>query len=54
MEREVSDGLSERKKLVIATGGWAGWLAERIPEVDRVEPTLVLDGVRILSGSADR
>lgn len=40
--------------LVIATGGWAGWLAERIPEVDRVEPTLVLDGVRILSGSADQ
>ena len=40
--------------LVIATGGWGGWLAERIPEVDRVEPTLVLDGVRILSGSADR
>lgn len=37
--------------LVVATGGWADWLAERIPEVDRVEPTLVLDGIRLLSRS---
>ena len=35
--------------LVIATGGWGPWLAERLPEVDRVEPHLVHDGIRRLS-----
>ena len=35
--------------LVLATGGWAPWLAARVPCIDRVEPHLVLDGVRLLS-----
>ncbi|WP_420456455.1 type III pantothenate kinase [Rubrivirga sp.] len=35
--------------LVVATGGWGSWLAERLPEIDRVEPFLVLDGVRRLA-----
>ncbi len=34
--------------LVVATGGWGGWLAERLPEIDRVEPALVLNGIRLL------
>ena len=34
--------------LVLATGGWAPWLAEHTRAVDRVEPTLILDGVREL------
>ena len=34
--------------LVLATGGWASWLAEHAGVVDRVEPTLILDGVREL------
>ncbi len=34
--------------LVVATGGWAPWLAEHLA-VDRVVPTLVLDGVRQLA-----
>ena len=34
--------------LVVATGGWAPWLAARVDAVDRVEPMLVLDGVRRL------
>jgi type III pantothenate kinase len=38
--------------LVVATGGWGPWLAERIPAIDRVEPSLVLEGVRRLAGSA--
>ena len=33
--------------LVVATGGWAPWLAGHL-EIDRVVPTLVLDGVRRL------
>ena len=33
---------------VVATGGWAPWLAEHLDIIDRVEPTLVLDGIRTL------
>ncbi|GMQ81842.1 MAG: type III pantothenate kinase [Rhodothermia bacterium] len=33
---------------VVATGGWADWLSSRIPEIDRVEPQLVLHGVRLM------
>ena len=35
--------------LVVATGGWAPWLAERLDGIDRVEPALVLDGIRLLT-----
>ncbi len=38
--------------LVIATGGWAPWLAERTPRIDRVEPFLVLEGVRLLTAQS--
>jgi type III pantothenate kinase len=36
------------RPFVVATGGWAGWLAERLETIDAVEPHLVLDGVRLL------
>lgn len=39
--------------LVLATGGWGPWLAERIPEIDRVEPHLVLSGIRLLAAQVD-
>ncbi|MEM6287935.1 MAG: type III pantothenate kinase, partial [Bacteroidota bacterium] len=35
--------------LVVATGGWGPWLAERLPIIDRVEPHLVLEGIRLLT-----
>jgi len=35
--------------LVVATGGWADWLAAHVGGIDRIEPTLVLDGVRRLA-----
>ena len=38
--------------VVVATGGWAPWLAEHLDGIDRVVPTLVLDGVRQLAGGA--
>ncbi|MGB3543958.1 type III pantothenate kinase [Rubrivirga sp.] len=34
---------------IIATGGWGTWLADRISRIDRVEPLLVLEGVRLLT-----
>ncbi|MDX1532136.1 MAG: type III pantothenate kinase, partial [Rhodothermales bacterium] len=38
----------DAEPFVVATGGWGGWLAERIDGIDRVEPDLVLHGVRVL------
>jgi type III pantothenate kinase len=39
---------------VVATGGWAGWLAERLDGIQAVAPYLVLDGVRLLVRGATR
>ncbi len=33
------------RPFVVATGGWADWLSERIPEIDVVDADLVLFGV---------
>lgn len=38
--------------VVVATGGWAAWVAEHVGGIDAVAPTLVLDGVRALAISA--
>ncbi|MEL6616759.1 MAG: type III pantothenate kinase [Bacteroidota bacterium] len=38
--------------VVVATGGWGGWLARRLDAVDHVAPHLVLDGVRLLASGA--
>jgi type III pantothenate kinase len=35
--------------VVVASGGWGGWLARRLDAVDAVAPHLVLDGVRLLA-----
>lgn len=40
--------------VVVATGGWVPWLAERLDGIDRVEPHLVLDGVRLLTAPPER
>ncbi|MEM0963711.1 MAG: type III pantothenate kinase, partial [Bacteroidota bacterium] len=40
--------------LVIATGGWGPWFAERIALITRVEPHLVLDGIRQLAIASGR
>lgn len=45
-------GVLRARPVTVATGGWAPWLAEHVAEIDRVEPALVLDGIRLLSESA--
>ncbi len=47
MLRRTVSGLAE-PVFVVATGGWAEWLSARIEEIDRVEPPLVLQGVRLM------
>lgn len=39
----------EGSPIVVATGGWAPWLATHIPVIQHVEPNLVLDGIRTLA-----
>ena len=34
------------RPFVVATGGWAAWLDDRVPSIDMVDPDLVLKGVR--------
>ncbi|MEM6325562.1 MAG: type III pantothenate kinase [Bacteroidota bacterium] len=46
--RRTSEALSA-PPVVVATGGWGGWLAKRLEAVDHVAPHLVLDGVRLLA-----
>jgi len=43
----IREELNENAK-VIATGGYASLIASRAPVIEHVEPTLVLDGVRII------
>jgi type III pantothenate kinase len=47
MVNRLGDALDDTP-CVVLTGGWSAVLADRMPHVDRVEPHLVLDGVRIL------
>jgi type III pantothenate kinase len=47
MVKRIHDELGERAK-VIATGGYAAIIAQRARIIARVEPTLVLDGVKLI------
>ena len=46
--RRTAEAL-ESPPVVVATGGWAPWLAGQIPGIDAVAPMLVLDGIRQLT-----
>jgi type III pantothenate kinase len=59
--RDSVDGMIRRLKReigrnsrVIATGGFAGLMAERSTMIDSVEPELVLEGARIIFGRMKR
>jgi type III pantothenate kinase len=45
IRREISPG---KKIRVIATGGYAELIAAKLPEIDKVNPLLTLDGLRII------
>lgn len=47
MVHRIREELGENAK-VIATGGYASIIASRTPVIEHIEPTLVLDGVRII------
>jgi len=45
---ELKLTLRTRRLPVIATGGYAGLMAARLPEINAVEPLLTLEGLRLL------
>jgi type III pantothenate kinase len=44
---ELKRELKVTKLPVIATGGYAELMAQRLPEITRVDPTLTLEGLRL-------
>ncbi|HET6566736.1 MAG TPA: type III pantothenate kinase [Rhodothermales bacterium] len=52
MLRRIEARLGERP-YVVSTGGWSPLLKAHMPEIDHLEPDLVLHGVRILIETAD-
>lgn len=45
--RIVRERFRRRKVRVIATGGYAALISRNLPEIDRVQPNLTLEGLRI-------
>ena len=44
-----SERFARRRVHVIATGGYADLIADRLPEIDAVHPNLTLEGLRIIA-----
>jgi len=45
---EVKRGLGVRRLPAVATGGYAGLIATKLPEITAVEPALTLEGLRLV------
>ena len=45
---ELKRELKVKKLAVIATGGYASLIASKLPEISEVEPTLTLEGLRLV------
>ena len=49
IERIREQEFGRKKPAVIATGGYAGLIARKLPVIDRVDPILTLEGLRIVA-----
>jgi type III pantothenate kinase len=47
--RIVAENFRRKKPRIVATGGYANLIAERLPEIDAVHPNLTLEGLRIVA-----
>lgn len=45
---QIRQELKVKKLAVVATGGYASLIAEKLPEIDTVHPNLTLEGLRII------
>jgi len=44
----VRQALGNRPTRLVATGGYARWIAPKLPEIEVVDPLLTLEGVRLV------
>jgi type III pantothenate kinase len=49
LARISREAFGEKKAQVVATGGYARLIAEKLPEIDAVHPHLTLEGLRIIA-----
>jgi len=49
LARVTAESFSRKKPRVIATGGYAQLIAEKLPEIEAVHPNLTLEGLRIVA-----
>jgi type III pantothenate kinase len=49
LARVTAQSFSRKKPRVIATGGYAQLIAEKLPEIEAVHPNLTLEGLRIVA-----
>jgi len=46
---EIRQEISPKKRVkIVATGGYAGLIASKLPEIQFVQPGLTLEGLRII------
>ncbi len=50
----TAEAFGKRKAQVVATGGYARLIAEKLPEIDAVHPHLTLEGLRIVGNLETR
>ncbi len=50
----AAEAFGKRKAQVVATGGYARLIAQKMPEIDAVHPHLTLEGLRIVGNLATR
>jgi type III pantothenate kinase len=49
LERLTAENFPRKKPRIIATGGYAGLIARKLPEIEAVHPNLTLEGLRIVA-----
>lgn len=47
--RICAENSSRKKARIVATGGYAGLIARKLPEIEAVHPNLTLEGLRIIA-----
>ncbi|HVF71115.1 MAG TPA: type III pantothenate kinase [Chthoniobacterales bacterium] len=49
LARLVAENFRRRKPRIVATGGYAQLIAEKLPEIEAIHPNLTLEGLRIIA-----
>jgi type III pantothenate kinase len=49
LARLTAENFRGKKPYLVATGGYAGLIARKLPEIDAVHPNLTLEGLRIIA-----